>query len=349
MASRPNPSTSLIRAGVVVGAVTFGALTVQPVWALEVTTDPAVAEMAAASPKNSASLDRATAQDKTALEEGLLRFSVTPSGAGSPAGNGPHLDAGLAPVPSLLYFTPRVANFDIGRGTGGGTCKFISPEFAGASCYKYAVGEASDSASGSEPGAGQELSAGLTEGGAIGDGQAIGGRDAFSIGVAYQQRVRDVDLGVSTTVVSGAKGSDGAGAVVPELQSWKLGLSAGYTGFTFSTSYFEDRAKGDGERDLYSGVDGQETFDLGVKYDLGDWAFGVQYSHSELDTLSIGPALGGDQQVDSYEIGGSYLMGQRLSLGAAIQFWKWDEFAGAPTDEERKQDLLFLVGSHLKF
>jgi len=261
----------------------------------------------------------------------LLSFSVSPviggtgSGLGPSAGQNPSAEMGLAMEtgnPGLLYFTPRVTNFDLGLGRTGETCKFISPEIAGASCYAYDQIEAEDA----DP---EET-------------------DRLAIGLAYQKKVRDVDLGVSSTVVAGATDSDGLSPAVIDLQSWKLDFSAGYTGFTFSTSYYEDRARGDGKRDKYSGLSGQEVFDLGVKYDQGPWAFGVQYSHSQLDALSIGPTLN-DQQVDAYEIGGSYLMGPRLSLGAAIQFWKWDEVAGTTIEEDQNSDLLFLVGSHLKF
>ncbi len=275
-----------------------------------------------------------TASDATALEAvtvsggaNLLQFSLMPTApGGDTADDG--LGAGDKGSSGLLYFTPRVTNFGLGLGRQEEACKFISPEFSGASCYTF-----------------DDIDIDPTPDLAVDPER----RDSFAIGVAYQQRLKDIDLGVSTTVVSSPKDSDGLSPVTSELQSWKVDFTAGYTGFTFSTSFFEDRARGDGgKRDEFSGVGGQEVFDLGVKYDQGPWAFGVQYSHSEMDTLSIGPELG-DQKIDAYEIGGSYLMGPRLSLGAAVQFWKWDEFTGSAVDEDQASDLLFLIGSHLKF
>ncbi|NQV22038.1 MAG: porin [Rhodospirillales bacterium] len=289
--------------------------------------------LTAAAALGSPSFD-ALASDALALEAvtvsgggNLLQFSLSPTAPGGDAADeGPGTGAGAAP--GLLYFTPRVTNFGVGLGHQEEACKFISPEFSGASCYTFNDIDTDPTpalAADPEP------------------------RDSFAIGVAYQQRLKDIDLGVSTTVVSSPKDSDGLSPVTPELQSWKLDFTAGYTGFTFSTSFFEDRARGDGgKRDEFSGVGGQEVFDLGVKYDQGPWAFGVQYSHSEMDTLSIGPELG-DQKIDAYEIGGSYFMGPRLSLGAAVQFWKWDEYTGSAVDDDQASDLLFLVGSHFKF
>ena len=267
-----------------------------------------------------------SALDTVTIESGgnLLRFSVSPTAAGEGGGGQRGLD-GAATDPGLLYFTPRVASFDLGLGRGDETCKFISPDIAGASCFAYDASDAEDTED-TDPNS----------------------LDRFTIGVAYQKRVRALDLGVSSTMVSSAKDSDGLSPVAPELQSWKLDFSAGYTGFTFSTSYFDDRTRSDGQPDRLARLGGQEVFDLGVKYDQGPWAFGVQYSHTELDALNVGADLR-DQGVDAYEIGGSYLMGPRLSLGAAVQFWKWDEFAGQTLDEDHSSDLLFLVGSHFKF
>lgn len=83
-----SPTTALIRAGVVAVSVTFGALTVRPGWALELTTDPTVTEITAVGPQDSLGLDGSKAGDKASLEKGLLRFSVTPAGAVDPTGNG---------------------------------------------------------------------------------------------------------------------------------------------------------------------------------------------------------------------------------------------------------------------
>lgn len=274
------------------------------------------------------------ASDASALEAvtvsgggNLLQFSLLPTAPGGDAvGDG--VSTGASGHPGLLYFTPRVTNFGLGLGHQGEACKFISPEVSEASCYTF-----------------DDIDTGQALGLAARPDQG----DSFAIGVAYQQRVKDINLGVSTSVVSSPKDSDGLSPVTSELQSWKLDFTAGYTGFTFSTSFIEDRAQSTGgKREEFSGAGGQEVFDLGVKYDQGPWAFGVQYSHSAMDTLSIGPELG-DQKIDAYEIGGSYLMGPRLSLGAAIQFWKWDEFAGSAAEEDQASDLLFLVGSRLRF
>ncbi len=346
-----------IRGGWIIAGAMFCALVSQPVWALELTEidqiNPREADTQSGHPMGPANLDHSTSQ--FAVTPGfILGRPITIEGAQN------------LPVPtsSMLFFTPRIVDFGGDRGSEAGNCKFISPEIDDASCYKYAVGagaslalsagQATGLAAGSAmdqalaqgltQGLNQELSNDLQAGLETGSGV----EKAFALGFAYQKRVQDVDLSLSTSLSSTALEEDNTGQVHPEFQSWKLGLSAGYTGFTFSTSYFENHVQTDGEPDQFSNLDGQETFDLGVKYDLGPWAFGVQYSHSELDRLRIGPDLG-DQKVDSYEIGGSYLLGQRLSLGAAIQFWKWGEFAGVTAEDDGQQDLLFLVGSHFKF
>jgi len=322
------------RLGGISAAVLVIAVAAQPAWALDLT-------------------------ETDAIGPSLSQFSVTPPEVPGVAGTiGETQDLPL-PASNLLFFTPRVMNFDAERESEAGTCNFISPEVDGASCYKHPVGDGANLALGTVQGSGlvtgsamdQALAQGLTglSGELHTDLEAGSGFEkAFAVGVEYQKRVQNLDLGLSTSLRSNPKDVDNTGQIHPEVQSWMLGLSAGYTGFTFSTSYFEDRVKAEGDRDSYTNLDSQETFDLGVKYDLGPWAFGVQYSHSQMDALQIGADLG-DQGVDSYEIGGSYLMGQRLSLGAAIQFWKWDEFAGSTAEDEQKEDLLFLIGSRLKF
>ena len=352
--------TNSIPRGWIAATVLVCALVARPGWALELAEiDQAGPEVSVPwdSAKNMVALDD---PGTVAASDSLSQFRVTPADAlevTSVIG-----EAEVLPMPmlSLLFFTPRAASFDIDREDEAGTCKFISPEIDGATCYKYSVGKGADLELGAPQGSGlvsgsamdQALAQGMTEGlpSELHTGLEAGAgvEKAFAVGIEYQKQIQELDLGLSTSLRTSAKELDGSGQMHPEVQSWKLGLSAGYTGFTFSTSYFEERVQAEGERLSYGNLDSQETFDLGVKYDLGPWAFGVQYSHSELDMLRIGPDQG-DQKVDSYEIGGTYLMGQRLSLGAAIQFWKWDEFASTSADDEQERDLLFLVGSHLKF
>ena len=223
----------------------------------------------------------------------------------------------------IIYFTPRVANFQLGISYTQEDCGFSSSNSTVADCYKYRTPER--------------------------DGAQETG-DRLAVGVNYQRRVSEVDLGVSTSIVPGVIEEEGLSPLSPELKSWNVGLAAGYRGFTFSTSYYLDRAVDAKNGNELTGVGlgggEQATYDVGVKYATGPWALGVQYSRSEMAQEEIGA----EQQVSAYEIGGSYVLGPALSLGAAVQFWRWDELSvDRPINEDEDSALVFLIGSVLKF
>lgn len=228
----------------------------------------------------------------------------------------------LSGAPSrVIYFTPRVANFQVGVSFAQKSCGLIAVEAA--SCYGNGNSDAG--------------------------GRVLRDDQQVELGLTYNSRLSEIDLGLSSSVVPALRDDTEFGPMTPELKRWNVGLSAGYLGFTVNTSYFEDRAGDDAGSDANPLLGRQETYDIGVKYGSGPWSVGVQYSHSAMEQLQIGTDDARDQNVDAYEIGGTYVIGSALTLGATVQYWQWDRLAGVANEDGDNRALVFLIGSVLKF
>lgn len=210
----------------------------------------------------------------------------------------------------LTYFTPRMSGFQLGLS--------YTPSVAGG------LGGSSGSY------------------GNLTDNVAGRQEQIVEAGLNYVNKLGPVDLAISGGYLKGSLEADRTGA--DDLQVWSLGLNVGYSGFTFGGSYVNDN----------NGLsDSNDTtgWDVGVTYAFGPYRVGVAYAHSEREFENFSDAAGnvrGDgtkDEIDFYEIGGTYAMGPGISLSAGVQFLDADSDIATG----RQDGTSFLIGTALSF
>ncbi|SFN47484.1 porin [Roseovarius lutimaris] len=127
--------------------------------------------------------------------------------------------------------------------------------------------------------------------------------DIFDIGASYSQSFNGVDVGLA-----GRYGT-GDAAVGGDPETWAVGGTVGFAGFTVGATYAENDAG-------TVGVAGdQEGWSLGATYDIaGPWTVGLDTYQGEFKNVA-------GTSKDEYE---AYKLGASRSLGAGVS---WDVYA----------------------
>lgn len=163
----------------------------------------------------------------------------------------------------IIYFTPRLAGFQIGLS--------YTPE----------------------P---EELS------GDESTGDPFSGNDAwenvFEAGITWEYAFNGVDLGasfvyltadggtipVSAALVGGANGTAGA---FPDIEDWAVGASVGFAGFTVGGAYAEKESDGLFNATNATSLEDSTThWNVGATYGTGPWTFGIEYAASQRDEFA---------------------------------------------------------------
>ncbi|MEO0962031.1 MAG: porin [Pseudomonadota bacterium] len=146
----------------------------------------------------------------------------------------------------IIYFTPRLAGFQIGLS--------YTPE----------------------P---EELS------GDESTGDPFSGNDAwenvFEAGITWEYAFNGVDLGVSAVYLT----ADGTLVNTPDVEDWALGASVGFAGFTLGGAYAEKETDGIAAVNTGQILEDATHWDVGVTYGTGPWTFGVEYAEAQRDEV----------------------------------------------------------------
>lgn len=197
----------------------------------------------------------------------------------------------------IIYFTPRLAGFQIGLS--------FTPEL-------------------------EELSGDESFGDSFSGNNTI--ENIFEAGITWEYAFNGVDLGASfvyltadggvvNTNVTGTPQVIGNSA--PDLEDWAAGASVGFAGFTIGGAYAvkETDASQFGVGTAQPRVlEDYKAWDVGVTYGTGPWTFGVEYAEANRDaSINPGAVARNFDEVDlsaivtgvAYSLGG----GANVTLG----------------------------------
>lgn len=143
--------------------------------------------------------------------------------------------------------------------------------------------------------------------------------DFFDVGANYVNSFGDFNVAASARW--GIASSPLAGGDDPQVLGF--GLNLGYSGFTIGGSWAEQN---NAETD-----DGQ-SFDVGISYETGPWAFSATYIRgSNVDDENFGS--GADETLDQFGIGVNYALAQGVDInvfGSYVDFDEDFDDAGVP-------------------
>jgi predicted porin len=157
--------------------------------------------------------------------------------------------------------------------------------------------------------------------------------DIFDIGVNYSGTVGGVDLNVGARWGTGqVNGTTNPGVSDPE--TWGIGATVGFGGFTVGGSYAENDNGGNlgaGILGVGSGVD-SEGWTLGMTYDApGPWSFEALTSQGESDSVFV---LGASDDYEAYQIGAARDLGPGVSWNIYAVWLEGDQAGTIGTDLE---------------
>lgn len=154
----------------------------------------------------------------------------------------------------------------------------------------------------------------------------------YSVGVNYVNKFGEVDLGLS----AGFEQAEVA-AASEDQSAYSLGGTVGFAGFTLGAGYAVDK-------DLAGVSDSdRKAWSAGVKYGMGPWAVGVQYSKTTDE-----PAAGSDTDATTWVIGGQYVLGPGITAFGGLEIDDNDLTASTATRMAGKTNTFF-VGTAVNF
>ena len=208
----------------------------------------------------------------------------------------------------ITYFTPRLSGFQFGVS--------YTPE----RCQENNGGRVS----GNEAGCGGSYS------GAESDNDGVPG-EIIELGANYVGTLGGVSVNVS-----GSYGTnEGEGGGVKDTDESTLGANIGAAGFTVGAGWRHEEDIGGANID-------SDDFTIGVRYASGPWGVGVQYTYAEQDR-----ALGGEDDFDGFEVGGSYTLGPGVLLSGGVQYLDWESETNNPANEN--EAWVGFIGTHVAF
>ena len=208
----------------------------------------------------------------------------------------------------VTYFTPRLAGFQLGASYTPEMCEERNPGSGVGTCTGSYFGFPS------EQDAGQQS-------------------EVVEVGVNYVNKFGGVDVAVSGSWGEAELEVPAAGAT--DREEWSVGAQFGFAGFTLGGAYRDDN---NGTNTANSD---RIDYNLGLRYATGPWGVGIQYAHME-----NGAGAAGDNEVDAFEVGGSYALGPGIVLNGGAQFWQHDFANPATADNDAT---IFFIGTHIGF
>lgn len=183
----------------------------------------------------------------------------------------------------------------------------------------------------------------------------------YSVAVNYVNKFGGVDLAVSagyqnanvnsTYVVTAAAGAfalnTATGAIeqatpavtapaTEDQSEYSFGAQVGFAGFTVGGGYRQQKNIG-GRDDADA-----KTWSAGVKYGMGPWAVGVQYSKSDYDTPGVA-----DRDLENWVIGGQYTLGPGITAFGGVEIY--DNNGVGSSSAIQGDSNIYFIGTALSF
>jgi len=131
--------------------------------------------------------------------------------------------------------------------------------------------------------------------------------NVWSVAANYKNKLGAIDLGVS----AGFQGiGDGNGATGEDPFNFGLGLSVGFSGFTFSGSWTHENDFG-----TAANIENRDVFGGGVNYASGPVRVGVDVAYGKQDYTTAG--LQETKQI-SVQLGGTYILGPGVEARGSV-------------------------------
>ena len=153
--------------------------------------------------------------------------------------------------------------------------------------------------------------------------------DIFDIGVNYSGTIGGVDLNAGARWGTGSVNA-ATNPGVSDPETWGIGATVGFSGFTIGGGYAENDNGGvGGVGGVGTGVD-SEGWSFGATYDApGPWSFEALTYQGQNDTLAPG-----DDEYEAYQIGAARDLGPGVSWNVYAIWLESDLAATAGTDLE---------------
>lgn len=147
--------------------------------------------------------------------------------------------------------------------------------------------------------------------------------NGFAVGANFVEDFNGFGIAVSAgyryASVSDVADSNGA----DDYQAISFGGNVSFSGFTVGGSYANEL---DGKTDLANTTSSEgDSWDVGVSYSTGPWAFGVTYLNGSTEG-SI--ATSGEDELQAVQAGLSYAVGPGITARAGVMWAEWDPEAG---------------------
>ena len=157
--------------------------------------------------------------------------------------------------------------------------------------------------------------------------------DAFELGINYVGNFNDVGVNLSGGY-SEADDEVGSNATDDPVQ-YRIGGDVSFAGFTVGAAWQHDDNRG-----AVDNMD-QDHYNVGARYASGPWGVGIQYAYSEVDG-----ALGGDDEYEGVEVGGSYTLGPGVIMSGGVQWYDYDSDNNKATEND---GWVAFLGTHVAF
>jgi predicted porin len=161
-----------------------------------------------------------------------------------------------------------------------------------------------------------------------------GVEDIISGGINYNNQFGDIGL---TAALTGEWG-DSKLAAQEDLRAWNVGGALTWSGFTFGASY---GSWGDSLQASGASNDDSDYWTLGLAYDFGPFGASATYLSSQVEQ-----AGGTDNEFQNIALGLDYMLAPGLVPYVEVNFFEFDDAAGAGVDNE---GTTVLVGTQLTF
>lgn len=166
-----------------------------------------------------------------------------------------------------------------------------------------------------------------------------GGLDrGYSVAVNYVNKFGGVDVAISAGYQNANVGSTQTAPSGPvtsfeDQSEYSFGTQIGFAGFTIGGGYRK-------QEDIGGTADNDaKTWSAGLKYGMGPWAVGVQYSKRTNE-----PPAGAETELENWVIGGQYTLGPGITAFGGVELYDNTTGAGIQGDSN-----IYFIGTSLSF
>ena len=194
----------------------------------------------------------------------------------------------------ILYFTPRIAGFQLG----------VSYQPDGKQRQQGSFGNSATDLGGDANSP---------------DNDAGEQSEIFAVGVNFQNAFSGFDVSASAGYVTSTLELANA-TTTDDADQFSVGLTVGFAGFAVGGSYLNsDPGINNGD---------YEAWEVGVTYGTGPWTVGINYENATHET-----AAGTEDELDAFLVSGTYALGPGVNVYGGVKYYDYSSDSNAPANE----------------